>query len=95
MAVSTDLKKYLKVPHMTITIPPEALEAMKQSFRDSNGPTYDDDLRAAALALLENWPGMMPAMREKGSSSGWYTIVGTACEAIILPLPTEAGNDKA
>lgn len=79
---------------MTITIPPAALEAAARAVcaGDQWGnpcfkPCVDclQEARAAALALLENWPGMREA--KNGSSISLKPH-------IILPL-TETDNDKA
>ena len=77
----------------TITIPPEALEkAARDIFRVGfdreplpHDPFDEDRLafarkyaRAAALALLEAWPGMF-------MTDNWDGV-----ESIILPLPQES-----
>lgn len=79
-----------------ITIPPEALEAgaaliyaadhSGQRFADVSELTrriYIEVARAAALALLENWPGVITDM----------TTTRTKPFSIILPLNTETDND--
>ncbi len=49
-----------------ITIPPEALEAAIKAFDESEEDAYvshADDIRAACIAMLRNWPDsiLMPA----------------------------------
>ena len=74
---------------MTITIPPAALRKIKEELYPHLA-TESDDLafeiaRAAALALLENWPGM-----EEHVNWPYGKLTH-----IILPLTTETDNDKA
>ena len=67
---------------MTITIPPEALEAARTAWLESASDykLLDESIRAAALALIGNWPGKYTTdAREAWSAE------------IILPL-TETDN---
>ena len=86
---------------MTITIPPEALEAAARASYEafhkikSYEPPFDElsnyaksveieAARAAALVLLENWPGVrMMVDIDTGDDA-----------AIKLPLPQEPTDDK-
>lgn len=78
---------------VNITIPPEAIEAAARAVAaevrhdwDTAGKFQDKwraVARAACLAMLEAWPGMVCAEED---------YLGPAC--IILPL-TENHNDKA
>ena len=71
----------------TITIPPEALEKAAISLHyggwgeadEAEKEAYRETARAAALALLENWPGMEAGLFAKGERDNVL--------AIILPLP--------
>lgn len=83
---------------MTITIPPAALEAAARAIEQSlktaritleSEDGYKPEARAAALALLENWPGME---HDPGAIvTDWHRDPGK----IILPLPQENPDDKA
>ena len=64
-----------------ITIPPEALEAMKNSLFWAG--LSDADARAAILAALGAWPGIEHQTPNKWSNK----------PHIILPLPQENAND--
>ena len=61
-----------------ITIPPEALEAMRAKLP----PFFSEGMaRAACLAMIRAWPGASGELSDKGNPY------------IILPLPTEKQND--
>jgi hypothetical protein len=81
---------------MSITIPPEALQAGARAItmalilaveEDCRALALTDDertevARAACLAMLQAWPGMRISWL--ASNDG----------AIVLPLPTEASDDQ-
>ena len=74
---------------MTITIPPEALEAAARALAVENETRedwwrfYEGKARAACLALINNWPGMRQS--RLGSDGD---------PRIILPITQENQNDK-
>jgi ferric iron reductase protein FhuF len=86
---------------LTITIPPEALEAGKDTAFAWLRSHMEDDVRvqhmtdeeltelvsAACLAMLNAWPGMSVEKTHIGVSSDVFS------QDIILPLPKEPGND--
>ena len=66
-----------------ITIPPAALEAGVRAFAEAEENAYTthaEDLRAAFLAIVEAWPGMVR-----------YPLMDIDCTPpkIVLPLPQE------
>ena len=83
-----------------ITIPPAAIEAGAMAIAESlrtarltleSDDGYKPEARAACLAMLENWPGIEPAMQM--SNDDWTTLRGVRLDGIILPL-TEASDDQ-
>lgn len=75
------------------TIPPEALEAARVAMKDAVGAECSDATeerayhlmaRAACLAMLKAWPGMVQ-----------YPVMELDCTPpkVVLPLPTENTND--
>lgn len=67
-----------------ITIPPEAIEAAKSAYTAEiyrgNGTAreYHEAMRAACLAMLQNWPGLSHVYRDWDNTP-----------LVCLPLPTE------
>ena len=76
---------------MTITIPPEALEAAKDAWYAHQHMGTDDRMTATCLAMLEAW------QTEKHKMIVGVAIdeVGGQCPAIILHLPQENTNAKS
>ena len=70
---------------MTITIPPAALDGMCNIVLPGGFRLTSADARAAALALLENWPGM--SVKQAADR----VMLLNSTPAIILPL-TETDN---
>jgi hypothetical protein len=65
----------------TITIPPEALRAARAASMNALGDG-EDAVKAACLAMLTNWPGMI----------NWVDGIGRP-KSITLPLQ-EPSDDK-
>lgn len=75
---------------MNITIPTEALEAAIKAFDESEEDAYvshADDIRAACLAMLRNWPGV------KHDPGALVTDTYRDPGKIILPLPQEPRDE--
>lgn len=70
-----------------ISIPPAALEAMRTALEKGNGGQqfYLNEVETAAIAMIEAWPGMRESYGT--DNQGHY-------DTLILPLPTEASDDK-
>lgn len=66
-----------------ITIPPEALEALRKSITDAVIYITPEEAHAAALALLEAWPGAFP-WTFKGPLDG---------TGYVLPLTTQENEN--
>lgn len=71
---------------MTITIPDVALRSMWRRLPDI---VTEDEARAACLAMLENWPGMLTECDLRLPDGRLVHIGG----AIILPMPQEASDE--
>jgi hypothetical protein len=54
-----------------------------EDLSDADQDEYREQIRAAFLAMLENWPGMTWACRGKG----------TPPHLLFLPLPQEASDE--
>jgi hypothetical protein len=71
-------------PMDNITIPPEALKAAQRAFNEAwinEEDTMRRSMRAACLAMLKAWPGMMIDHRD------W-----PECNLMVLPLTKEPSH---
>lgn len=82
---------------MNITIPPAALEAGARAFierrvdacvwvhlSDESKRGYQEEMRAAFLAMIEAWPGMTLHQQDINAEYSYF----------VLPLPQEASDDQ-
>ena len=84
---------------MSIKIPPAALEAGARAIADSlrtarltleSDDGYKPEARAAFLAMIEAWPGMLA---DGDLASGENGPPLHLVNAIILPLPPQENSD--